>query len=316
LRISNIETIEEGMNAMSTHAVPTPQLQLKEATRAIGLRTRGRSHGGVTRLVSPGDIGQQIKPFVFLDYFEADPEHPPSFGFHPHSGIATLTLILAGQAFYRETMGREGVIETGGVEWMRASSGVWHTGGMSGSERTKGFQLWVALPPQLELAEPDSQYLDASAFTFAGPARVIAGDYHGIKSIVRSPQGMTYLDVRLKAGERWIYQPPPHHDVAWIASHEGIVSAPSEISAGEAVVFEEGERSITFEAITDTGFVLGSAVKHPFDLVTGYYSVHTTAAALQQGERNIATIGRRLHNQGVLASRNPASSSRKRQWQF
>ena len=26
---------------------------------------------------------------------------------------------------------------------MRASSGVWHTGGMSGTARTNGFQLWV-----------------------------------------------------------------------------------------------------------------------------------------------------------------------------
>jgi hypothetical protein len=55
--------------------------------------------------------------------------------------------------------------------------------------------------------------------------------------------------------------------------------------------------------VTDTGFVLGSAVKHPYDLVTGYYSVHTNADALRQGERNIAEIGRRLHNQGVLARR-------------
>jgi redox-sensitive bicupin YhaK (pirin superfamily) len=281
---------------MSAHAVSTPQRQVETSTRSIVLRTPGHQHGGITRLVSPGDIGELIKPFVFLDYFEADPESAPSFGFHPHSGIATLTLILSGQAFYKETTGREGIIETGGVEWMRASSGVWHAGGMSGSERIKGFQLWVALPPELELAEPDSQYLDASEFAFAGPARVIAGDYHGVKSIVRSPDGMTYLDVHLKAGERWTYQPPRRHDVAWIASHQGTVSAPSEISAGEAVIFEDGDRPITFEAITDTGFVLGSAVKHPFDLVTGYYSVHTTAETLEQGEQNIASIGRRLHN--------------------
>jgi AraC-like DNA-binding protein len=91
---------------------------------------------------------------------------------------------------------------------MRASSGVWHTGGMSGNERIKGFQLWVAMPPALELAEPESQYLKASDLGFAGPARVIAGEYDGVKSIVGSPSGMTYLDVRLKAGERWTYQPP------------------------------------------------------------------------------------------------------------
>ena len=210
---------------MSAHAVTTPQLYVKESARSIALRTRGHSHGGVSRLVSPGDIGELIKPFVFLDYFDADPENAPSFGFHPHSGIATLTLILSGQAFYKETTDRQGVIETGGVEWMRASSGVWHTGGMYGKERIKGFQLWVAMPPALELAEPNSQYL---------------------------------------------------------------------------VVFEEGDQAIQFEALTDAGFVLGSAVKHPYDLVTGHYSVHTNAEALRIGENNIAEIGRRLHNQGVL----------------
>jgi redox-sensitive bicupin YhaK (pirin superfamily) len=139
---------------MKTDAVFTRPIRAEEISRQIALRTRGHSHGRVTRLVSPGDIGERIKPFVFLDYFDADPATAPTFGFHPHSGIATLTLILAGQAFYKETTGREGVIETGGVEWMRASSGVWHTGGMFGKERIKGFQLWVAMPPELELAEP------------------------------------------------------------------------------------------------------------------------------------------------------------------
>jgi len=268
--------------------------------RPIVLRTRGHGHGGLTRLVSPGDIGERIKPFVFLDYFETDPVDAPKFGFHPHSGIATLTLILSGQAFYKESTDREGIIETGGVEWMRASSGIWHTGGMIGNERIKGFQLWVAMPPALELAEPQSQYLGASDFHFAGPARVIAGEYDGVKSIIGSPPGMTYLDVRLKAGERWTYQPPRGHDVAWIASHEGIVATPQQVSKGEVVVFGEGEQAIAFEALSDAGFVLGSAVKHPYDLVTGYYSVHTNAEALRRGENNIAAIGRRLHARGML----------------
>jgi redox-sensitive bicupin YhaK (pirin superfamily) len=285
---------------MSTHALSARQPNDQVSLRPIVLRTRGQAHGAVTRLVSPDDIGQMIKPFVFLDYFEADPANAPAFGFHPHSGIATLTLILSGQAFYKETTDREGVIDADGVEWMRAGSGVWHAGGMSGKERIKGFQLWVAMPPALELAEPKSQYLDAAAFRSAGPARVIAGEYDGIRSPVASPAGMTYLDVRLRAGERWTYQPPKNHNVAWIASHQGMVRTPAEISAGEAAVFEEGEKPIEFHALTDAGFVLGSASKHPYDLVTGYYSVHTTADALRQGESNIAAIGRRLHNQGVL----------------
>jgi redox-sensitive bicupin YhaK (pirin superfamily) len=285
---------------MNAQAHSTHHVRVAETARPIVLRARGHAHGGLTRLVSPGDIGELIKPFVFLDYFETDPANAPKFGFHPHSGIATLTLILSGQAFYKETTDREGIIETGGVEWMRASSGVWHTGGMLGNERIKGFQLWVAMPPALELAEPQSQYLGASDFHFAGPARVVAGEYDGVKSIVGSPSGMTYLDVRLKAGERWIYQPPKGHDVAWIASHEGIVATPQQVSKGEVVVFAEGKQAIAFEALSDAGFVLGSAVKHPYDLVTGYYSVHTNAEALRRGESNIAAIGRRLHDRGML----------------
>src|SRR5712672_4505343 len=141
---------------MKTDAVFTRPIHAEETTRQIALRTRGHSHGRVTRLVSPGDIGERIKPFVFLDYFDTDPATAPKFGFHPHSGIATLTLILSGQVTYKETTDQEGVIETGGVEWMRASGGVWHTGGACGNERIRGFQLWVALPPELELAEPES----------------------------------------------------------------------------------------------------------------------------------------------------------------
>src|SRR6202451_4146841 len=105
---------------MSAHAMSASLSSVEKAIRPTVLRTRGHSHGAVTRLVSPGDIGELIKPFVFLDYFEADPATAPKFGFHPHSGIATLTLILSGQAFYKESTDREGIIETGGVEWMRA----------------------------------------------------------------------------------------------------------------------------------------------------------------------------------------------------
>src|SRR5258707_7702684 len=206
---------------MKTDAVFARPVRAEETSRQIALRTRGHSHGSVTRLVSPGDIGERIKPFVFLDYFDADPATAPEFGFHPHSGIATLTVILAGQAFYKETTGREGVIETGGVEWMRASSGVWHTGGMFGKERIKGFQLWVAMPPELELAEPQSQYLGASDFHSAGPARVIAGEYGGVKSIIDSPRGITCLHVPLKTGQSRAFLAIARDDSSSSAVHQG-----------------------------------------------------------------------------------------------
>src|SRR5438309_11460368 len=126
--------------------------------RAIVQRTRGHSHGPITRLVSPSDVGELIKPFVFLDYFDIDPERMPTLGFHPHSGIATLTLLLEGRVPYEETSGTKGIIEPGGVEWMRAGGGVWHTGGAAVTARAKGYQLLIALPPELESLTIEAQY--------------------------------------------------------------------------------------------------------------------------------------------------------------
>jgi redox-sensitive bicupin YhaK (pirin superfamily) len=55
-------------------------------------RTRGYGHGPIVRLMSPSDLGEQLKPFVFLDLFEADMRAlAGSMSVHPHSGIATIT---------------------------------------------------------------------------------------------------------------------------------------------------------------------------------------------------------------------------------
>jgi hypothetical protein len=42
-------------------------------------------------------------------------------------------------------------------------------------------------------------------------------------------------------------------------------------------------RQSKFEAIENTGFIIGSAVKHPYNLVLGAYSVHTSRHALEKG---------------------------------
>src|ERR1700722_13318811 len=132
------------------------QKELKTKGRAIVARTRGSSHSPITRLVSPSDLGEAMKPFVFLDYFDIDPKRMPPIGFHPHSGIETVTVVLQGQLSYQETSGTEGVIDEGGVEWMHAGGGVWHSGGRVGAARIKGYQLWIALPPLiLQRAHPD-----------------------------------------------------------------------------------------------------------------------------------------------------------------
>jgi len=281
-------------------AATTFKTATESRPRCVAYRTRGRSHGPITRLVSPSDLGQLIKPFVFLDYFDIDPKHMPAIGFHPHSGIATLTLLLEGQIFYEETFGTKGIIEPGGVEWMRAAGGVWHTGGVAGTARAKGYQLWIALPPDMENSEPQAEYLGREHFQSHGPARVILGRLGKATSKVPAPTTINYLDVALRKGEKWRYEPPANHTVAWVAVHEGKLAAPEIVDKGELAMFDESNAALEFDALEDTGFILGSAVKHPHDLVLGNYSVHTHKQALERGEANIAEIGKRLRTEGRL----------------
>jgi redox-sensitive bicupin YhaK (pirin superfamily) len=271
-----------------------------QPSRVIVHRSRGRSHGYITRLMSPGDLGEVLKPFVFLDLFDNRGEVFPTFGLHPHSGLATLTYVAEGSVSYEDTNGATGVLRAGGVEWMRAGKGVWHAGGAGDPGLTRGFQLWVALPPALELGPSESVYQGAADSPKAGPARVLLGDYDGAKSAIAAPSPINYLAVALKPGERWRYQPPKGHSVLWLAMGKGRVSTPEALEHGEIVVFEPGEAAVDFVALEDAEFVIGSAVPHPHDLVLGYYSVHTSAEALEAGEAQIRTIRHSLVEQGRL----------------
>jgi len=273
---------------------------MNQAHRKIVHRTAGRSHGAITRLVSPGDVGQMIKPFVFLDHFKMEAGRGGKMGMHPHSGIATVTVIFDGAVAYSETTGSEGVLRTGGVEWMAAGNGVWHDGGPVEGQGVHGFQLWLALPEEDENGPSHSQYLSAEKVPSAGPARVIIGAYGGAVSPIKPRASINYLHVKLADGERWTYTPPAGHDVAWVSVGNGALQTGRTVIGREVVVFEEGQAAIEFVAEGETEFVLGSAVKHPYDLVTGYYSVHTNAAALAQGEKEIQRIGQQLRGAGII----------------
>jgi hypothetical protein len=112
---------------------------------------------------------------------------------------------------------------------------------------------------------------------------------------------MTYLRVSLAAGERWTYEPPKGHTVGWVAVDQGALRTPSTtIPSGELAVFDSSEEPLDFVAEGKTNFVLGSAVRHPHDLVLGNYSVHTSAEALSRGEREIRRIGLELRRKGIL----------------
>jgi redox-sensitive bicupin YhaK (pirin superfamily) len=286
------------MNA-SRVQVATRLSSLQASTRRVVRHTQGRRHGPITRLVSPSDIGELIKPFVFLDFGNVPPSNAMT-GIHPHSGIATLTLAISGALAYEDTTGKAGKVVAGGLEWMKAGGGVWHDGHALGPEWLKVYQLWLALPASEENAPAESQYITPGEVQREGPARVLLGQLGNATSPIRSPPGINYFHVKLGNGEQWRYTPPAGHTVGWVSVYEGELRTPDIVTAETLAVFDESDAAIDFVANGDTSFVLGSAIKHPHDLVTGYYSVHTSVDALDRGEAEIRRIGDRLRASGRL----------------
>jgi redox-sensitive bicupin YhaK (pirin superfamily) len=266
--------------------------------RRIVRRTRGRSFGPGVRLMSPSDLGQLMKPFVFLDLF--DYGLPFEGGLHPHSGIATLTYVLEGSVTYIDPDNVRGKLTAGGIEWMRAGHGMWHGGGLDGGGRTRGFQLWIALPPELELGPTVSIYQAPEDVPRIGPARVLLGSYNSVTNSIEAPSPINYLAVHLKAGERFRYEPPTGHTVFWTAIGAGTVSVPDELHQGEIAAFEPSPEATEFYALSNAEFVIGSAASHEHDLFLGTYSVHTSAATLHAGESRILSIQDRLLREGRL----------------
>ena len=276
--------------------VSSPTIGISAVTyqaRRIVARTSGQSHGPITRLMSPGDLGQVLKPFIFLDYVDAEGTGP-SFGFHPHSGIATLTIPLTFDIEHTTSTGQVDKVAQGGVEWVVAGSGIWHKAQPINGTRMLAFQTWFALPPSHELAPPSAMFLQSQDVPRAGPVTLLLGTYENMSSRIDAPFDACYLWVQLKAGEIWTYQPSNQHDIAWTFSQSGELRIHNEVLKRELAVFEEGHGALHFQALSDCAFLVASAAKLPQELSLGNYSVHSSLEALAAGEQRIKEIGSTL----------------------
>jgi len=252
-------------------------------------------------MVSPSDLGELMKPFVFLDHVDGAVRPGTGFGWHPHSGIATLTYALNADIAYEDTAGQKGTVEATGLEWMRAGSGTWHQGFVHPREATvTAFQLWIALPPGAECGPQQGIYVAPNDVPQVDNVRILLGEYGGHANPIPVPSPIVYLDVVLTRGASWAFRPPSGHSVAWAFVYRGSAKVAGVPLTRELAVLDESEAPVTIEAIEDARILFGSAQKHEHSLVLGSHSVHTSHAALAQGEARIRELLGELRRSGRL----------------
>ena len=157
---------------------------------------------------------QDFDPFLLLDDFRNDkPEdYLAGFPWHPHRGIETITYILSGNVEHGDSLGNQGVLAAGDVQWMTAGSGIIHQEMPRGDSDGKmhGFQLWANLPSSLKMTAPRYQDVQSTDIPEVvdddgTKIRVICGSIWGatgpVDGIAAEPE---YLDVSVPPGKRKI----------------------------------------------------------------------------------------------------------------
>jgi len=192
-------------------------------------------------------------PFLLLDRFgSTNPaDYLAGFPWHPHRGIETVTYVLRGTVAHGDTLGNEGVIGPGDVQWMNSGSGIIH---QEMPQRTEGmlsgFQLWVNLPAREKMSVPAYRGLSAGEFPTVSHdngtrVTVVAGHHGDVEGPVRGiPVDPTYLDVKVPAGVS--FELPTHpgytafaHAVEGAGTFGG--QDPVPVPSGETVLFGAGE---------------------------------------------------------------------------
>jgi quercetin 2,3-dioxygenase len=185
-----------------------------------------------------------LDPFLLLDDFHSD--HPSyylkGFPWHPHRGIETITYILNGKIEHGDSMGNEGIIQPGDVQWMTAGSGIIHQEMPKGQKDGLmwGFQLWANLPASHKMMDPRYRDVKSSQIPEVSLAkgvkvRIICGQVNGVRGpvqdIVTDPE---YLDVTVPSQSTFKYPTRKGHTVfAYVIDGEGY--------------FDEGRNSYAYE---------------------------------------------------------------------
>ena len=178
-------------------------LESKPTVEGAGVKLR--------RAFGFGDT-DETDPFLLFDDFRNDrpADYLAGFPWHPHRGIETITYVLAGEVTHADSLGNQGALGAGDVQWMTAGRGILHQEMPQGDPagRMHGFQLWANLPSSLKMTTPryqDVGHRDIPEIVDddGTRVRVVCGEFWGKKGPVDGVAAdPNFLDVWVPPGQR------------------------------------------------------------------------------------------------------------------
>jgi redox-sensitive bicupin YhaK (pirin superfamily) len=188
-----------------------------------------------------------LDPFLLFDDFRNDdPQHfERGFPWHPHRGIETITYVLAGEVDHSDSLGNQGSLGAGDVQWMTSGSGILHQEMPRGNAagQMHGFQLWANLPAKLKMTDPRYQDVEGKEVPLieeddGTKVKVVVGSFWGqtgpVDGIAADPQ---FLDIFIPAGVKKTF-PVDLYRKAFAYVYEG-AGAFADSSAPQGILLEK-----------------------------------------------------------------------------
>ncbi|PRO69026.1 pirin family protein [Alteromonas gracilis] len=236
-----------------------------------GMATSDGAGVSLTRIIGQPDL-PRLDPFLMLDFFGSDNpgEYIAGFPPHPHRGFQTVTYMLAGKMRHRDSVGNEGVIDAGGIQWMNAGRGIIHEEMPEQEEGLlQGFQLWVNLPAVEKMSAPNYQDIQPDSVPTVrsqdAVIKVLAGEIDGVEGPVKTTAvSPTFLDIMLRSGSSEI--DINSNEATFIYVYEGSLTVNKDNASKESVL-RDGELGVLSK--TGTTLSVYTNTESKFIMVSG-----------------------------------------------
>lgn len=235
--------------------MPTPKTIAETLSARPTIEGAGvRLHRGFANPEVP-----RFDPFLLFDDFSGSKpaDYVKGFPWHPHRGIETVTYVLKGDVRHHDSIGNDGMISSGDVQWMTAGNGILHEEMPEGTSGMQGFQLWVNLPKEHKMTTPryrdiGKKIIPETAIGAYATARVITGsvgDIHGpVTDVFAQP---LYIDVPLQPNKEFSLPIPTGYNT-FIYIIDGAVGVGSEGGIdhkhGNIILFSRTGDTVTLRA--------------------------------------------------------------------
>ena len=148
---------------------------------------------------------RELDPFLLFDHFgpiHYEPGGATGVPAHPHCGFEAITYLLGGEVEHKDSWGGQASIETGDIQWMTTGSGLIHSELVTDKFKKsggimQGLQIWVNLPKQLKMMEPEYRGLQKDQISIwkneeeTVIAQVISGNFKGIRGAFDTPTSVS-----------------------------------------------------------------------------------------------------------------------------